>query len=374
VLAEPFARPKPPGKDETIFEFATRRIGREAAEVLVGSMVSGVFAGDIRELSLSSAFPKMAAMEEEHGSLVRAMIARARERRAAARTERLGEGGGEGGAGSARIGGPAGPGGTLTSFRNGLETLPTALAEELGHRIRCGIAVVRVRRTADGEGGGAREGGASARPWVLDLSDGREVQADAVVLAVPASRAEAILAGLDTIVAAEMDAFPTAGLAVVALGYDAENAGGHPDGFGFLVPRKAGPRILGCLWDSSIFPGRAPTGKVLLRVMIGGAHDPTAVDEDASGLTQIARKDLSTAMGLEAEPSLVRVFRWPLGIGQYTVGHGERVRSIERRLEEHGGIWVAGSSFHGISMNACIEKAASQATEILEFLATRPGP
>ena len=375
VLAEPLARSKLQGKDETIFEFASRRIGREAAEILVGSMVSGVFAGDIHELSLSSAFPKMSAMEDAHGSLVKAMIARALERRAVARARRGGEGRegvGEGGAGG---GGPAGPGGTLTSFRTGLDALPLALARELGEALRCEARVARVRR-AEGGGRGVGDGEAGAqgeegypRPWILELAGGRTVSSDVVVLAVPASRAAPMLSELDATVAGELGAFSTAGLAVVALGFESESLGGPPDGFGFLVPRGAGVRILGCLWDSTIFPGRAPSGKVLLRAMVGGAHDPGAVKEDPASLIEIVRRDLDTTMGLQGEPILSRVYRWPLGIGQYTVGHGDRIRSLEDHLAGHRGLWVAGSSFYGISMNACIEKAGEQVREILDLLA-----
>ena len=142
------------------------------------------------------------------------------------------------------------------------------------------------------------------------------------------------------------------------------------DGFGFLVPRGEGLRILGCLWDSSIFPGvRAPAGKVLLRCMIGGAHDPAAVSDDDEVLIRQVREDLAAGMGIRAEPELTRVYRWPLGIGQYHVGHQDRLDRIHERLATNPGLWVAGSSYYGVSMNACIEKADAQADEILDYLA-----
>ncbi len=355
VLREPFARRKPQGADETIYEFARRRIGREAADVLIDAMVSGVFAGNIHELSLSSTFPKMAAMESEHGSLTRAMLAKMRERRAARRELRTGSVPGDRTAELTRPGGPAGPGGTLTSFDSGLDLLPAALVSALGDSVRLGVGVKLLEHTRNTR-------------WLLSLSDGSHLSADAVVLAVPASRAQKIVERIDSEMAALLSEINSASLAVVALGYDAAAAGGAPDGFGFLVPRGEGPRILGCLWDSSLFPYRAPNGKVLLRAMIGGAHDPEAVELEDEDLLGIVREDLASTMSLSATPILERIYRHPGGIAQYRVGHGERLASIERKLHSHPGLWIAGSSYYGVAMNSCVEKAAKQAPEIVEWL------
>jgi oxygen-dependent protoporphyrinogen oxidase len=366
VLGEPFARRRPKGVDESIFQFASRRIGEEAATVLIDAMVSGVFAGNIHELSLASSFPKMAAMEEEHGGLVKAMFARMRERRAARREAEKRRSRGEDVEDLVQPGGPAGPGGTLTSFRHGLDTLPKAVARELGGSVRCGVEVVSLERGVSS--GGDVGWGESIAPWAARTGDGETVFADGVVIAVPSPRVESLLTDLDGELSATVGEIRTAGLAVVALAFDAAAVGGAPEGFGFLVPRETGPRILGCLWDSSIFPGRAPEGKVLLRAMVGGAHDPEAVTEEEGPLVSLVRTDLETTMGLEAEPLFARVYRWPLGIGQYVVGHRGRMETVYRRLEELPGLWIAGSSFHGISMNAGIEKAGEQAEEILSSL------
>lgn len=359
VFFEPFAEARPQGVDETIHDFASRRIGREAAEVLIDAMVSGVFAGDTRVLSLASAFPKMAAMEAEHGSLVRAMIARMGERRRARRRAAELAASGESTAELTRPGGPAGPGGTLTSFRTGLETLIHGLAKELGAAVEVDAAPRGIEHHPDG----------GAPAWTVIGADGERIEADAVVVATPAARAQPLLARVDAELGEEVDGVPTAGLAVVAQGFDAASIGGAPDGFGFLIPRSQGLRSLGCLWDSSIFPGRAPAGSVLLRVMIGGAHDPQAVTLGDDELLAIVRRDLATTMGLTAEPTLTRIFRHPAGIAQYEQGHQARLDRIEARLAELPGLWVAGSSYHGIAMNACAEAAERQAEAIVSFLA-----
>ena len=128
------------------------------------------------------------------------------------------------------------------------------------------------------------------------------------------------------------------------------------DGFGFLVPRGEGIAILGALWDSSIYAGRAPEGRSLIRVMIGGAHDPAAITLDDEALIGLARADLQTTMRLTIEPVFTRVFRHPGGIPQYTVGHLARLASIEHRLAAHPGLFLAGNSYRGVSINACVAR------------------
>jgi oxygen-dependent protoporphyrinogen oxidase len=344
VLLEPFVR-QGGVERESVYEFAARRIGADAAARLVDAMVSGVFAGDARNLELEAAFPKMAAMEAEHGSLFKALIAarRKRKREALERGEDP----------RAAQGGPSGPGGRLTSFVDGFEELPRALADRLGGSVRTGASVDGVVR------GGDR--------WSARLAGGDELTAARVVLACPAQRATGIVAGLDQELADELAAVPTTSIAVVATGYRTADLGSEPHGFGFLVPREQGVRILGCLWTSSIWSGRAPQGRVLLRTMIGGAHDPQALDLTDEELLTVAGSDLSKTMGLQAEPVFTRVFRHRLGISQYPPGHSARLKRMRAILERHKGLFVSGSSYGGISVNHCIAEAPEVARAVLEL-------
>ena len=380
VLGEPFAA-KHPGGDETVYEFARRRIGAEAAHVLVGAMVSGVFAGDARQLSLASCFPKMAEMEAEHGGLVKAMLAKRGARSAAKRelaecrargedTPEMEE--------MERPGGPVGPAGRLTSFRGGIQTFTDALAAALGPSVESGRALERLQ-PIDGRDG-------STRLWRLGFAGGDLLEADEVVLAVPAAQAAPLLAPLDGELAATLGAIPSASLAVLALAYDERTfharalgslgaTPGAPNGFGFLVPRGERPRILGALWDSSVFPGeRAPQGKVLLRVMIGGALDPEAVTLPEEELLAIARTDLAATMGLDSTPERHWLFRHRVGISQYTVGHAARLEKIAARLATLPGLHVAGQSYFGVSMNGCCEQAARFAEQRIARLAAPERP
>ena len=357
VLLEPFGKAAPIGVDETVYEFASRRIGHEAAAVLVDAMVSGVFAGNVRELSLKSSFPIMAKMEAEHGGLVKAMLARMKTRKAAKARARELRGRGEDADDLVRPGGPAGPGGTLTSFEGGLTQLIEALQAQLDKPVRLNS---RAETLIPPEEPGSA--------WQVITDSGEAIPADAVLMAAPATRVQSLLRTADADLADAVCQLKSAGLAVVALGFDGASIGGAPDGFGFLVPRGEGVRILGCLWDSSIFPDRAPEGKVLLRVMIGGAHDPEAVELPEDELLQIVLGELRETMGIKAEPIFTRVFRHRHGIGQYVAGHQACLDHIHERLTELPGLFVAGSSYYGISMNSCIQKAAEQAQEIVELL------
>jgi oxygen-dependent protoporphyrinogen oxidase len=339
LLLEPLARRKAEEVvDETVHEFASRRIGSEAADVLIDAMVSGIFAGDTRKLSLVSTFPKLATMEAKHGSLTRGMLARRK---------------------PTRSGGPAGPAGTLTSFRRGMQTLTDRLSSGLDGDIHLNCEVAGIEPTALA---------GHATRWHIETTTGRTFDADAIVVAIPAAKAAPLLTGVDRTLGETLGRIPTASLVVIALGYDVAAIGGPPDGFGFLIPRGEGLRSLGCLWDSSIFPGRAPEDKALMRVMIGGAHDPEAAELDDESLLRIAAKDLETTMQLTATPLLSRVYRHPVGIAQYVRGHRTRLDTIHERLDEQHGLWLTGSSFDGISINACIEQAKSRAQETLSFL------
>jgi oxygen-dependent protoporphyrinogen oxidase len=333
VAGELFAARRPEGVDETIHAFASRRIGREAADVLVDSMVSGVFGGDARSLSLRACFPKMWQMETDHGGLFRALFAKMREK---------------GRRPDAPIGAPAGK---LTSFRGGIEELIRGAARAVRGQVRTGSRVAGLKR--------------EAQRFRLSLDSGTTIEADTVVLAGGAGASAVIVERLDASLAAELRGIASAPIAVVCLGW-ARDAPGHDlDGFGFLVPRGEGPRILGALWDSSIYPGRAPRDRVLVRVMIGGACDPGAVDLEQGELVDVVRRDLERTMGVNEPPGFVHVFRHRLGIPQYAPGHLDRLARIDALLSANPGLHLAGNAYRGVAINSCIADADGLADGIL---------
>lgn len=331
LLAEPFAA-GPPGTDETVYEFAVRRIGAEAAEILVDTAVSGISAGDSRRLSVRSQFPMMVDMERDHGSLFRAMFSRRRS-----------------GTGPSR----------LLSFDAGMAVLPAAMASRLGASLVTGASIAAVQRAADG--------------WRVRLDDGRSVEGDHVVFATPARVTADLVRPLDPSLSAALSETPYAGLAVVALGYRGRDVAHPLDGYGYLVTKREGLTTLGVVWESSLFPGRAPQGDVLLRVMLGGARTPDAVDGSADECLAIARRELTKVLGITADPLHASVFRWPRAIAQYTVGHEQRLQRTRQIAAAHPGLQLCGTSYDGVSFNHAIKSGCATARSLAASLWTSDG-
>jgi oxygen-dependent protoporphyrinogen oxidase len=355
AAAEPFTPAAPEGGgDETVHDFFARRLGDEVARILVDAMVSGVFAGDSKNLSLQSTFPFLRQLEVEGGSLLRGLIRARRARRA--EQNRLVEPRGRRAGVSA-----ASSFGKLTSFREGMATLPEALAAALAGELKLATTAERIVGR-EGPGGGYRIM-TTGRGWI---------ETEAVVLAVPPRAAADLLQPLDPPLGEELAAIPSAPIAVVATGYPTEALPSPLDGFGFLVPRGEGLRMLGCLWDSSIFRFRAPVGRVLLRTMIGGAHDRDVMRFDDAELTGIVRHELAQVLGLTAEPELVRVIRHRSGIPQYVPGHGARLGRIDARLTAAlPGVHLTGNGYRGVATNRLIEDSTAVARQVMEFVHKR---
>jgi oxygen-dependent protoporphyrinogen oxidase len=359
LAIEPFVPPRRDGRDESVASFARRRVGPEFVTNLLDPMISGVYAGDVERLSLHGALPKMAALEREHGSLVRGMIARKR------------AGGGAG---------PAGPGGVLHTFAGGIGELTDRLAAACGARLRPGCRVTAVR--PDPAGGWRVEfaEGEVAPVGTRDTTPGRAplpaatgaLTAAQVVLACPAREAAQILAAWDPALAAPLREVKPAPIAVVSLGYDISAFARPVDGFGFLIPRKEKVRSLGVLWTSSFFPFQAPPGKVLLRVMIGGARDPGVAGLPDAAVQENALADLARTMAPRTAPELVRLFRYREGIPQYAVGHRQRLADVTQRLAARPGLHLTGNSLYGISVNHCAKEAYAVVDAVVAAAAVRP--
>lgn len=338
----PFIPGPPAGVDETLADFGRRRLGREALDKLIAPMVSGIFAGDPETMSLVSCFPRIAELEREYGGLVRAMVMLAKKKK----QERA--------AGKA-VSSAAGPGGVLTSFREGIQYLSDALAGSLEGVVRVGSSVERVEK------------GDMSR-FRLTCSDGRILEADILVMAAPAFSAATMLEPLDRQVASVLNQIPYSSMTVVCCGYERERISHPLDGFGYLIPKKEGLTILGTLWDSSMFENRSPEGAVLLRSMVGGACFPEYIRLSDEEVLARVRKDLRSVMGIDAAPSFVRIFRHQQAIPQYTVGHGKRLATLDEYLQQHPGLVLTGNSYRGIGLNDCVAAAQRASDEVLAQL------
>jgi len=340
LALEPFVPRRRSESDESVWSFAARRIGRQAADRLIAPMVLGVFAGDARRLSLPAAFPRLAVLEREHGSLVRGMIALRRSRSSRPR------------------GGPAGSSAPLRSFREGMQALPRALAARGRFQVHCGDAVSAIVP------------GSAAR-YRVRVDAGESIDVDAVVIATEPWAAAPLLETLCPGAAKELARIACPPVAVVALGYPDSAAPGVPRGFGVLVPRGERLRILGCLFDSHLFPGRSPERHLLLRAMVGGAVDPDAARLDDGALVETVRTDLRRLAGITTEPAFVSVTRWPRAIPQYELGHLDRVRRIERDLSRFPALALAGNGLHGIAFGKAAAAGGRAADRVFDTLVQR---
>jgi oxygen-dependent protoporphyrinogen oxidase len=332
IFCEPFIPGRREDSDESVFDFASRRIGRAAAETFVDPMVSGVYGGLARELSLPSCFPIMREMEIRYGGLVKALIARQWEKRRARKVE---------GAAKKKSGGPAGPAGHLTSFKSGFDLLVQKLGEQLGSIIKKNRQVLWIRRNEDA--------------WEVADQTGFTVQARKLVIACPAYSAISLLKDFDAELSQAFAAIPYAPMAVVATGHRQEDIRHPLDGFGFLIPRNQGIRTLGSIWTSSIFEERAPEGFVQFRSMLGGAGDPSIMELSDDQLWDTLRRELDPLIGIHKDPVFLRVFRWEQAIPQYKMGHRERRERIEQLAARHPGLYLTGNAYYGVSLNDCVK-------------------
>lgn len=305
VLAEPFV-PRANGREETVWQFAARRLGPEFADRLIMPMTLGVFAGDAKVLSLDAAFPKMRALEREHGGLIRGLIAK-----------------------NGKMGG------TLTSFRDGIQSLPKVLAERGGFEVRRGATVAALERANE--------------RWTVRTTTGDALIADAVVLAGEPWAMAPLVEPHEMVVAADLRAIKCPPVSVVALGYAPPAAAKFPVGFGVLISRGEGFRMLGNLWDTYIYPRRSPDGTVLVRAIYGGAVDESVGALDEETLLTLARSEMKKMYGVTDAPVFCHVERWPRAIPQYELGHPARVARIEHALAAVPNLWITGNGLRGIS-------------------------
>jgi oxygen-dependent protoporphyrinogen oxidase len=198
-----------------------------------------------------------------------------------------------------------------------------------------------------------------------------ELDADLVVVATPSFAAAGMLRSVQDAIADILAEIPYASMTVSCFGYERERIEHNLDGFGYLIPKVEGMATLGTLWDSSIFENRAPEGHVLLRSMLGGACFPEYIELPEEEIVERVQKNLQTTMGISECPSFVRVFRHEKAIPQYTVGHGARLTALEERLEAFPGLFLAGNSYRGISLNDCVASAVKAAEEGLRYLMER---
>lgn len=315
-------------EDESVASFVSRRFGPEAYEALVEPLMTGIYGGDGKRLSLRATFPQLRELELEHGSLLRGLATSSP-------------------APDARP--------PFVSLRGGMDALVTALVAGLERtQVLLGTSATRVSSRADG--------------YAVELEGGDVVRADGVIVATPAFATALLLEDLDEELAAAHAGIPYASSVVVTLAFSTDDVRAL-DGYGHVVPRTESTDVLACTWTSQKWDGRAPGEAVLIRVYAGrfGGRDLTLEADDA--LVALARDELEL-IGFAAEPTLIRVCRWPLGMPQYVLGHPGRLERIEAALAAHPGLAVAGAAYRGVGIPDCIRSGELAAEAVARSLAT----
>jgi protoporphyrinogen/coproporphyrinogen III oxidase len=320
--------------DESIASLLRRRLGDEAVDRLGEPLMAGIHAGDPERLSIQATFPRFVELERRHRSLIRGMWA-------------------------SRPHGPAAGGPAFYSLAGGLGELVEALRRELpAARVRLAARVKRLQQEAG--------------RLVITLPDGSSLDAQSVILAVPAHAAAPLLSGISPEASLLLQTIPFASSATVALGYRREDVTHPLDGYGMLVPRREGLRISACSFVSSKFPGRAPEGHVLLRAFLGGARDPDLLQLSDAELGALARRELRDVLGLRGEPALERVYRWPRATPQMVVGHLERMNRLDRIVDGLPGIFLTGAGLHGAGLPDAIADGARAAGAACAYVVAAP--
>jgi len=335
--------PKGP-EDETVADFIIRRLGKEALDKLIDPMASGIYAGDPYRMSMKSCFARIKELEQEYGGLFKALLKIRKQKKQQLRKAKE-----EGGDAKVSVA----PGGTLTSFYNGAQTLTDALARELGDRVSLGVSVHGISRTGNA--------------YQLHTSKDT-VESDIIIIASPAYAAAGILKDLDSEMSRTLLDIPYPHVSVVCFGYRKEKVGHLLNGFGFLVPHIEGRKILGTLWDSSIFPNRASEGYALLRTMVGGAKSPETASLADDTIISMVFDELKPILTLRSDPDMIRIYRWEKAIPQYLLGHSKKLNLLGDRLRQYPGLYLTGNAYRGIGMNDCVENSYKLAEEITGHL------
>jgi oxygen-dependent protoporphyrinogen oxidase len=340
---EYFLPPRPPTGDESLAGFVRRRLGREALEKIAEPLLAGIYAGSSDDMSLLATFPRLRELEHTHGGLIRGVLALCRAMRQIAPT-----------------GNPT-PTAMFMAPRSGMTEIVDALSGRLDRvDTRLGQSVRRVVPHGDGQ--------AVPYRYAVQLDDAPTLHADAVVFATPAPITADLVEGFQPHLAAALRAIPYASSATISLAYRRRDVSHPLDGFGFLVGRHEGRRIMAATWTSTKFASRAPADSVLIRSFVGGSGREELVRLDDAALLALVREELGTVLGITSAPVLARIYRWERANPQYRVGHLERVEAMEQLLASYPGLFLTGSAYRGVGVPDCIHQGTQTAQRLLSIL------
>lgn len=340
----------PPGSprgDESLAAFLSRRFGVQAYKRVLEPLMAGIYAGDAEQMSLRATFPRFFELEQQHGSIVRGMMAakQSASSTASARPRRT----------------------MFVSLKNGLGELVTALTTRLiqqGVELRVGARVdaLRVRSHEVGR-------------WMYDLilQDGSGLSAESVVLATPAYVSADLLRPLTPIAGGLLDLIPYASTATIAMAFPRMQTSAI-EGFGFIIPRAEQRHLIAATWTSLKWPHRAPSDQLLARCYLGGVGREDILQREDQALLATVREELTSICGITAEPSYTEVNRWWKAMPQYTIGHLSRLGQLDAAVSRYPGLILTGAAYRGVGIPDCIRDGALAAEQVIQSLSGKAHP
>jgi len=333
LIKEPFV-----GKadhEESIAQFVERRLGREFLDYAINPFVAGVYAGNPEQLSVRMAFPKLYRLEEVYGGLIKGTIRGRKERKKRAEESKQ----------SAK----------MFSFVDGMGVFPHALANAIGDRLKLNTTVVSVKHKNN------------IYIVTAETPDGKEeFAARHLILSVPAYHAAGLLQPIDTSISKTLSGIYYPPVTMVFFGYKAD-AVSHPlDGFGYLIPAKEQRKILGTIWSSTIFPNRAPDGKVAFTTFVGGSRQPEITENDDYSLRKLVHTEIASILGIQNDPDFYYIKKWNRAIPQYRLGYASVINQIESFEQTYRGIHLCANYRGGISVGDCVMNARRTVDAILD--------
>lgn len=332
-----------PTEEESLESFVTRRFGRELFERLAQPLAGGIYGADPMQLSLDATMPRFREAERAGRSVILGL-------RESQKNKRV-DGAAEASSHGARYG-------MFVSFGRGVGRLPERAAEFLGEHLVLNAPVKALEKQADGT--------------VRVHGTGRSWEADLVVVAVPASAASCLLQASAPSLSEDLGTIAFGSAVTVALAFDADQIAHPMDAYGYVVPTVEGRNTMAATWMSKKWPGRAPAGKELIRVFLGGHGKPECVDWEDEQLVDAAVDDLRQLLGVRGEPELVRVDRWNRKMPQYLLGHRDTVTRLEAKVAALGNVRLAGNSYRGVGIPDAISRGRETADALLEQWALHP--
>jgi len=341
ILRDLFGNTHAPEPDESVADFTRRKFSPTLLDRLVGPFVSGIYAGDPEKLSLRAAFPILHEAETAKGSILRGAFAVMKDRKAKR--------------GNAPREKP-----TLQTFRDGNETLLRALAKNLNDRLFCNVEVTSIDPLDSGY-----EAKAPRFHVTLHTQRGEErIEAERLVLANSPLAAGRVVSRLNPEFASQLGAIEYAAVGVISLGYRKADVGNSLTGFGFLIPRSSGLHALGSVWNSSLFPGRAPEGYALLTSFLGGVTNPAVLQKSPEEMVALVHREIAPLLDIRNQPVFSNVTIWPRALPQYNLGHSARLAAVEKLRAAFPGLYFAGNYLNGPAIGTCVEHALKVADEI----------